>query len=64
MDSPRDTGTAHNPEWSERPAEHRPVLSTEEARQGATGHNVRYVLYFSIAAVIIAFAIIYLIDFA
>jgi len=41
-----------------------PVVSTREARQGVTGHNVRYVLGFSLAALIIAFGIIWLIYFA
>jgi hypothetical protein len=39
--------------------EQRRVLSKEEARQGVTGHNVRYVLWFSLAAVIVAFAAVY-----
>ena len=30
-----------------------------EARQGVTGHNVRYVLLFGTGAIIIAFAVIY-----
>ena len=34
------------------------VLSTNEARQGVTGHNVRYVLGFGLLGVIIAFAVI------
>jgi hypothetical protein len=34
------------------------VETTTEARQGVTGHNVRYVLFFGIAGVL-AFAIIY-----
>jgi hypothetical protein len=39
----------------------RPVVSREvEARQGVTGHNVRYVLGWGLAGVILAFAIIYL----
>jgi hypothetical protein len=42
----------------------RPVVSTRQARQGVTGHNVRYVLGFSLAALIIAFVIIWLIFFA
>jgi hypothetical protein len=33
--------------------------SKTEARQGVTGHNVRYVLLFSVGAVVIAFAVIY-----
>jgi hypothetical protein len=43
--------------------EQRPVVSARQARQGVTGHNVRYVLGFSIAAVIIVFGIIWLIYF-
>jgi hydrogenase/urease accessory protein HupE len=41
----------------------RSVVSAQQARQGATGHNVRYVLGFSVAAIIIAFAIIGLVYF-
>jgi hypothetical protein len=41
----------------------RPVLSKVEARQGVTGHNVRYVLGFGLAAVIIVFAAVYLFYF-
>jgi len=37
-----------------------PVVSTTRARAGATGHNVRYVLAVGLAAIIIAFAVIYL----
>ena len=39
--------------------EQQPVLSKVEARQGVTGHNVRYVLWFGLTAVIVAFATIY-----
>jgi hypothetical protein len=35
-----------------------------EARQGVTGHNVRYVLGLSLAGVVIAFAVIYLVYFS
>lgn len=48
---------------SEGSSEHRPVLEKTEARQGVTGHNVRYVLGFGLAAVIIAFAAIYIFYF-
>lgn len=41
-----------------------PVLSQVEARQAVTGHHVRYVLYYGTGAVIVAFAVIYLIFFA
>jgi hypothetical protein len=34
------------------------VLSTDEARQGVTGHNVRYVLGFGLLGVIIAFGVV------
>jgi len=36
-----------------------PVKSTTEARQGVTGHNVRYILAISVLAVIVAFAVVY-----
>ena len=45
-------------------SEQRSVVSTQQARQGVTGHNVRYVLGVGIAAVIVAFAALYLIYFA
>ena len=35
------------------------VENATEARAGVTGHNVRYVLGFGIAGVVIAFAIIF-----
>jgi hypothetical protein len=43
--------------------EPRPVVPARQARQGVTGHNVRYVLGFSIAAIIIVFGIIWQIYF-
>jgi hypothetical protein len=43
--------------------EHRPVVSKTEARQGVTGHNVRYVLGFGLTAIIVAFAVIYFAHF-
>ena len=39
------------------------VLDKVRAREGVTGHNVRYVLGFGLAAVIIAFAIILFFNF-
>jgi hypothetical protein len=52
------------PNTSDRTTE-RPVVTTpERARQGVTGHNVRYVLAFGIAAVVIIFAILWLSYFA
>jgi hypothetical protein len=35
-----------------------------EARAGVTGHNVRYVLYFGLGGVVLAFALIYAAFFA
>jgi hypothetical protein len=37
-----------------------PVVPTPRARQAVTGHNVRYVLGFGIAGIVIAFLIVYL----
>ena len=48
---------------SEGAPKDRPVVPTTKARQGVTGNNVRYVLGFGLAAVIIAFAIVYFIYF-
>jgi hypothetical protein len=39
------------------------ILDKVDARQGVTGHNVRYVLGFGLAAIIIAFAVILYFDF-
>jgi hypothetical protein len=36
------------------------VVTTNEARQGVTGHNVRYVLIFGLIAVVVGFALGYL----
>jgi hypothetical protein len=38
---------------------HGETVTTTEARQGVTGHNVRYVLTISTIAVIVGFAIVY-----
>jgi len=51
-------------EWSERKTVHEPVLPAEDARQGATGQNVRYVLAFGMLAIVVAFFVIYLAYFA
>ena len=45
-------------------SERRTVVSTQQARQGVTGHNVRYVLGIGMAAVIVAFVVLYAIYFA
>ena len=44
-------------------SEHPTVVTKDRARQGVTGHHVRYVLGFGLAAVVIAFAVIYLVYF-
>jgi hypothetical protein len=53
MSSPHD-----NPQ-----GEPRVVRSAVEAREGVTGHNVRYVLGISLVTVVIAFAVIYAVYF-
>ena len=40
------------------------VISEVRARQGVTGHNVRYVLGFGLAGAIIALMVLYLFYFA
>jgi len=42
----------------------RPVVTATQAREGVTGHNVRYVLGIGVAAVVVAFAGIWLYYFA
>ena len=53
---------AQRGEWSERAVEH-PVVSTQEARQGATGQNVRYVLGAGLALIVVAFIVVYVVYF-
>ena len=48
------------PEYGATPQTDTPT----EAREGATGHNVRYVLYFGLGGVVLAFALIYAAFFA
>lgn len=43
---------------------HRIVETATQARAGATGHNVRYVLMASTVGVIVLFAIVFLYTFA
>jgi hypothetical protein len=42
----------------------RTVVPTQQARQGVTGHNVRYALGIGLAAAIIAFVVLYAVYFA
>ena len=53
-----------SPLSEQRQNEQRTVVPTQQARQGVTGHNMRYVLGISMAAVIVAFAVLYVIYFA
>jgi hypothetical protein len=48
-------GVDQRPEVSNRP-----IVPATQARAGVTGHNVRYVLAAGLAAVIVAFVIVYL----
>ena len=64
MSSQHDTDGRQSREWSEQTTVHSPVLPAQKARQGAIGHNVRYVLGFGIAAVVIVFFAIWLVYFA
>jgi hypothetical protein len=57
MPSPTDS------EREKSAAGERTVVTKVEARQGVTGHNVRYVLGFGLVAVIIAFVVVYAIYF-
>jgi hypothetical protein len=42
----------------------RPIVSNEDrARQGVTGHGVRYVLGWGLVGIVIVFAILYLVFF-
>lgn len=53
------------PEYKEvdQKAAGQPGLPARRARQGVTGHNVRYVLGFGLVGIIVAFIIVYLIFF-
>jgi hypothetical protein len=64
MNSQQNADTPQRREWSERRTVHGPVLQEQNARQGATGHNVRYVLGLGIAAIVIVFLVIWLVYFA
>ncbi len=47
------------------PSPDRPVVETEvQARQGVTGHNVRYVLGYGLAGIIVAFVVLYLLMYS
>ena len=64
MSDPSDAQRPERREWSERQTTHSPVLAPRDARQGVVGHNVRYVLGFSIATLVVVFLAIWLFYFA
>ncbi|MGB6537441.1 MAG: hypothetical protein WBF58_15935 [Xanthobacteraceae bacterium] len=64
MSSEHETDAPESREWSTRQTAHHPVLPAQQARQGATGHNARYVLSFGLAGIVIVFLAIWLIYFA
>lgn len=55
--------SSHDNRAFDQRGESRPVVPTTRARQGVTGHNVRYVLGFGVLAIVVVFAVIYLIYF-
>jgi hypothetical protein len=58
-----DMASPPNDQFSNASAE-RPVVTTENrARQGVTGHGVRYVLGWGLAGIVIAFAVLYFVFF-
>lgn len=54
---------ARAPEYKEadRQTAQQSVVPTPRARQGVTGHNVRYVLGFGLAGIVVAFVIVYVV---
>jgi hypothetical protein len=52
-----------SPEYKEADQASTTAVPAVRARQGVVGHNVRFVLGFGLAAIIIAFLVIYLIYF-
>jgi hypothetical protein len=56
---------ARAPEYkaADRRTQDQPVIPAERTRQAVKGHNARYVLGFSLLAIIVAFAIVYAVYF-
>lgn len=63
MRTQREPDTPQRRECPERATAYGPLLPAQNARQGVTGHHVRYVLGFGTAAIVIVFVVIYLIYF-
>ena len=57
-------GSRREDQLSNPDAERPIVMSGVRARQGVTGHNVRYVLGFGLAAAIVVLTLVYLFYFA
>ena len=51
------------PEYKEadQATAHEGIVPAPRARQAVTGHNVRYVLAFGLAGVVVAFVIVYIV---
>jgi hypothetical protein len=60
----QENAMSSSEESSSEDPERRPVVSARQARQGVTGHNVRRVLGFSLAGIVVVFAIIWMVYFA
>jgi hypothetical protein len=56
---------ARAPEYKEadKRTAHQCVVPAQRARQGVTGHNVRHVLGVGLAAIVVGFAVVYIIYF-
>jgi hypothetical protein len=63
MNALQNGGRSNQDDWPERRTEHAAIVPTQKARQGATGHNVRYVLGFGLGTVVLAFVVVYLVYF-
>ncbi len=61
MSSQHDDRLTDRPERPDPQAARHPAVPTQRARQGVTGHNVRYVLAVGLAAIIIGFAVLYIV---
>ena len=57
-----DTRAPEYKEADRQTAQH-PGVPAERTRQGVTGHNARYVLGFGLAAIVVAFIVVYLVYF-
>ena len=63
MSLPRETDVSQKVRTNPSTGQPQPVLTPREAREGVTGHNVRYVLGFGLVGIVIAFAVIYVVYF-